>query len=409
MTVMHSRTSRVTAVLVSALMLVLISRTSPAADAPPIAGKFSPQKISEGVVPTTAPAAWSPDGKEIAFLTPGSLKVYNTETGKTRKTSIKEPFFVNWTEGDTIYVIHKEDGNKVLLAVKPASLKKKKVELETEPEAVFPITGTGGGGGSKHRLLVVTAGAKVLKIGTMLSYRLSAFDISTGRMKEIYKLGRIVPVLSAEIEYTSGWISPGPSPVDTLTIGVEHVNPPVVKPYLRVMAIDYLSGKAREIDRVPTRKFSAPASWSPDGKRLAMPGQSGRLIILEMNGRYRVVNVEITGVSPAWNPRGSQIYFGGHIVDSGGEVRESIIPEGGAESSAFWSPDGRRLALLAADGELWLLKGFNPEFVHPDAAPAPGLKEKITALKELLEEGLIEADEYRQRRGRLLGMPEGNK
>lgn len=386
-------------ILLSAFAVFCIARPALAADEAQIDEKFSPLKLADGVIGATSAVAWSPDGKRIAYLTQNALMLHDTETGKTTKSSFTEPAFVNWTDEEAIYVIHKKDGTKkVLIRVEPLRLKKKEVKLGVEPDAVFPVSGKNGG-----LLIVLSTRAKVLKIGTKLDYHLYIFDQGSGQMDEIFMLGRIVPVRSAAIDYTSGWLRPGPSPTDTVTIGMEHINPPALKPYLRVISIDHLTGKGEELARIPHRGFSTPGTWSPDGRRIAMANQSGRLLVLGTDGNFRTVNDEVQGRAPSWNPKGSQIYFGGRLIDSNGAVRETVLAGGDAPmSSAFWSPDGTKMAVKTGDGSLWLLgSGFSPQYVHPDTAPPPGLKEKIMTLKELFNEGLIDSGEYHERRNSL--------
>jgi Tol biopolymer transport system component len=58
------------------------------------------------------------------------------------------------------------------------------------------------------------------------------------------------------------------------------------------------------------------------------------------------------GVCPAWSPRGTQVFYAwdsGYVVPaSGGEPRR--LP--GAANCAEWSPDGRLLAAISAEGRL---------------------------------------------------------
>ena len=146
---------------------------------------------------------------------------------------------------------------------------------------------------------------------------------------------------------------------------MEQIKPPVFMPYSKISVVDFLTGKIQVITDNGRIKRNIAGSWSPDGRRLALTDADGYFEMLDSGAGISVsVDRGSPGTYPSWNPKGSQIFIGGYVMDSDGKNKEELLPNS-AKSLAKWSPDGTKIAILS-NGDLWLLKDFKPHFVPPD-------------------------------------------
>jgi len=107
---------------------------------------------------------------------------------------------------------------------------------------------------------------------------------------------------------------------------------------------------------------SAAASWSPDGKLLALTDRRARTVVIDRDGE---VVRELAAAhapdlqafdSPSWSPSGQEIafvredalYVYNRIDDSERRVAVGHVPR--------WSPDGNRLAYLKGDGNATIVE-----------------------------------------------------
>ena len=123
------------------------------------------------------------------------------------------------------------------------------------------------------------------------------------------------------------------------------------------MADVYVSdadGKNRSwLTRTP-RAAEATPRWSPDGRRLVVE-RGGRLFVIraDRRGEHFLAN----GRDPSWSQKRSRIAFVGpgdelYIVQPSGHGRRRLTTTPTAvESQPAWSPDGRRIAYAALEGE----------------------------------------------------------
>jgi hypothetical protein len=234
---------------------------------------------------------------------------------------------------------------------------------------------------------------------TEFEHGLFAYSVSGEPVREVFRTSRVYAIKDPNVAFFKGWVRAGPNPLGEEMLFLEIVDPPALKPYLKINLVDHVTGSKREITRMQRGMFRSSGSWSPRGGKAALSDEYGHLRILGLDGTLRSVDESITGEHPSWNPRGSQIFFGGYVVGSGGEGKEEIVPDG-RRSFASWSPDGTRLALVL-DGELWLLSGFRPSFVPSEGPFDEGLKRKVRILRELFAEGLLTQQEYIKRYNRL--------
>ena len=112
------------------------------------------------------------------------------------------------------------------------------------------------------------------------------------------------------------------------------------------------------------RFLNSQASWSRDGKYLAVTGRRGKyddIIILEpkRNKTVRRITVKIDGLTtPSWSPDGKQLVFTGYVggysdlflVNSDGSGLKRLTHDQYADLHPAWSPDGRSIAFTTDRG-----------------------------------------------------------
>ena len=112
------------------------------------------------------------------------------------------------------------------------------------------------------------------------------------------------------------------------------------------------------------RFITSSASWSPDGKLLALAAQrSGKddIVIVDVarNKQVRAIKVPIAGVTtPSWSPDGQKLVFSGldggisdlFTVNVDGSGFTRLTNDKDADLHPVWSPDGRTIAFATDRG-----------------------------------------------------------
>ncbi len=112
------------------------------------------------------------------------------------------------------------------------------------------------------------------------------------------------------------------------------------------------------------RFINSAASWSPDGKYIAVAAKRGPqddLVIIEAkNGKERKrIKVDLNGITtPTWSPDGSQLVFTGYdgglsdlfVVNADGTSLRRLTQDKYADLHPVWSPDGKTIAFATDRG-----------------------------------------------------------
>jgi hypothetical protein len=364
----------------------------PVAAAADISGKYSPVKVARGIRGVSGVVAWSPEGKKIAYIRK-NVEIYDVESGEKRKVKVSNPSFLVWTSEGELLVLFQGTGGRALAFVDAESLKRKTTALPAFSNALFPAHDGG-------RLFLTATKVEELSIGVSMEYALYALDLGEGGVRELLRRKRILYKYTIrDVENAGGWLGAGPNPLGEEFILLEHIKPPNALSYLQAYVVDVFTARADELARVQPGALRPPGSWSPLGRRAAIVDEDRNLLILELDGGIRAVAEGVRGTYPAWNPAGDAVFFGGYLVKASGEESEEIV-RGEPESAAFWSPDGRSMALLV-DGRLRLLTGFEPR--RAGASSREEARRKIRILRELTVEGFLSGREYEERYQRLTG------
>lgn len=350
--------------------------------------KYNPVKIADSVITKYGAASWSPDSGKIAYISTSSLNIYDIKTGAQKKAALNNPYYASWSMQGDLFVLCEENGKKSLYRIDADNLSAKRLNIDKEPDAVFPAI-------DGRRLLILFSKMEKSSIGYVVDYWLDVYDMKSGAVKNLYQYSRILPKRFSDAGSPSGWSQQNISLSDTKMLIMEYINPPAAADYVRVLEADYVTANIREIGVAKHWRFPVSGAWSPDGKRIAFPGKDGLLSIIDLNGAIADIEADVAGYYPSWNPEGSQIFFGGYLISSDGKVKDEIL-RSGAKGIALWSPDGAKMALLN-DKNLWLLEGFKPYFIPPDSPLVDDTRKGILILKELLADGLLTEEEYLER------------
>lgn len=400
MTTSHShRTPRIKAfrLVCSAAVLFIAAACAPGSSAvlTSAAAPYRPVRITADIPSRPGALAWSPDGSQLAFIG-RTVTVIDAdgEPAASRHIDIPAPRFLAWAGDGSLYVLAREGDRDLLFAVDPARPGMTRTPLDRRADAVYPID---------HRsAFLLSLHASRLRIGTEVRCALSLLTIASGPATTLHAYSRIIPAADIEEDLLFAWSHAGPNPLDGSFLIMEHIKPPALAPYTLVKALDPATGDLMDIGGLDRRTLYSSAGWSPDGRRIALTDFNGNISIRGADEKA-FFDGPVLGRYPSWHPAGDLLIAGGMLISTLTGESTPLITNGGG-SFAQWSPDGKRLAVIAR-GELALLRNF------PDVARHPldrELKKKLTTLQELLRGGLITAEDYRARRFRLLQHKEGS-
>ena len=119
----------------------------------------------------------------------------------------------------------------------------------------------------------------------------------------------------------------------------------------------------------------APLAWSPDGRRLVAADSRVRIVDVATGATTDLGPVDEWS-SAAWSPDGSRLaYEKDHriiVSDVTGRTLGSFEPAYGSvlAGKGAWTPDGRAVAVVAADARSWAPRWFDPSSGREVAGPA---------------------------------------
>lgn len=328
--------------------------------------------------------AWSPDGSQIAYLARDAVMLRNIQTGQIQVIELSAPRFLAWPDAETITVLAGADHERALYAIDAERFRIRASTPLPDAIAIYP---------DADGALIVAARIRPFSFGRELSIQLVEKPARTGHAAPLYEQMRVIPPRLPDAGLLFAWTHADLHPLDLSRLVIEHIRPPVIAPYSRVLLIDRADGAETELIGRDQQTVYVSAAWSPEGTALALTLSDGRIEIRTRNGRL-LTSAGPFGYFPSWGPR-DVIYVGGAFIDRSGAVISLFRTA--PSSIGYWSPDGVRIA-VAFQGGLWLMDAPAPrERVVVDAA----VKQKIARLRGLYRDGFIDADEYRQRTSRL--------
>ncbi len=112
------------------------------------------------------------------------------------------------------------------------------------------------------------------------------------------------------------------------------------------------------------RFINSSASWSPDGKHIAVAAKRGgrdEILVIDpfRNREVQRIKVDLSGVTtPSWSPDGRRLVFTGYdgglsdlfIVDADGKNLQRLTNDRNADLHPAWSPDGSTIAFTTDRG-----------------------------------------------------------
>jgi hypothetical protein len=354
----------------------------------------------QGVPSYSGAVAWSKDSAQLAVIKGRSLIIIDTESGSSEKINGIHPLFLEWSPGNELLVINKRGNNNELVKINPRDESHRVISVIHSPSAARWFN-------PPEEIVVLSFNKRIFKIGTFVTYIFS--KINASKEKEFFKREVYYPVVNPDIDITSGWTHPGIRPIHESVLTPIYHDPPVIAPYTNFSTVDPVTALESGIIKFNGRRYSVPSSWSPDGSRLAVTDDEGHLNIIDVSNPEvsKPVNYDIKGLSPAWNPMGSQIYLGGWILNSDGPALKQLLPDA-FDSTATWSPDGKKVAIVSHEKVLYV-KHVSPSFITGDRNVDSALlkvRDKLRTLKDLYVSSLISIDEYNKSKNEILSASE---
>jgi WD40 repeat protein len=120
-------------------------------------------------------------------------------------------------------------------------------------------------------------------------------------------------------------------------------------------------------ERLVLAEHTNRGAFSPDGQKVAYPGNEG-FVILDLSTNTTSVLRGLTGYAPKWSPDGTQIAYvssgetyGVYVTSSESGSSPKQLSNLGYESLAGWSADGRQVyyAIPGASGDGFLLRAVD--------------------------------------------------
>ena len=340
--------------------------------------------------------AWSPDSTHFVYIKNEELVLVDYASGNNKKISGIKPVFVEWAPGNDLIAVHNTGDRKGLVRVDPYEGTVTPAPLAEEPAAVKWLI-------PPDELIVLSTQLQRLQIGTFVRFSLTRVTADSHEL--FFERESYYPTRRQDADFISAWNFPGLRPLHETVLTPQYHNPPAVPPYTYFKTVDPVIASEEEVTKMDSQRFNVPASWSPDGSRLALVNDEGFLIIInaENPGELQPVNYEIRGAYPSWNPRGSQIYLGGWLTGSDGSAIRELLP-GAVMSLGVWSPDGVKIAVIT-ESSMRIIDSSAPSYTEPDRAVDSmfiQVRDKLRMLKLLLKEELISRPDFDTRKAKLL-------
>ncbi len=351
-----------------------------------------PVVVAEGIRPAQGAVAWSPDSTRLAY-TGERLTLYNAVDGGKSLIPVAHPFYTTWLGNGSVAALFTEGDNTMLALVAPDGSGLSRAVMPPGTVSVHEQPFTTG-------LLIAQTERTVNPGGIETHHRLHVL-LPDGSIRERFSTSHTHDRKTLGQRGRQGWVPSGPGPLDGRMLLLEYMSPQDRNPYMKLSIVDPASGGKEDLLRASSETLPKEGSWSPGGRAIALANSDGKLRTLSLDGTLSAVDESLEGSSPAWSPAGSQIFFGGSVVDADGSGRKVLLPDE-PSARAFWRPDGTGLAVLKQDGTLLLLVGVTtPEAMPADVPPSAGLHAKLRLLAELLEDGLITTEDYALRAMRI--------
>jgi hypothetical protein len=376
-----------------ALLIVTPCSSRHAPSLTTLALKYRPMKIATNVPAEPGSIAWSHDGRTLAFVKHGMVNLYDAVSGEGRSRQLEGAHFVCWSPTDSLLVLAYEKGEDVLCTIDRKSLDVTTTPVAAGAAAVYPAD-------DNRHLIILAKNIRKFSYGTEISLQVSSHENVSGTQTPLYAFSKIYPMDRPDLRAMLAWTHAGLNPLDNSLLIIEHIKPPVVTPYSRVIMIDPVSKESTEISGRMRDTIYASASWSPDGNMLALTRADGSLEIRTLRNKKIILDQRIAGYYPTWSPQGDRVYIGGHLIRFDGKEPEVLLSNA-AWSIAAWSPDNTTLA-VSADGDLWLFRDLMPASNQPDGMHDRILLHKMLLLQDLLRDKLITLQEYQERKNSLL-------
>lgn len=323
-----------------------------------------------------APAAWSPDGRHVAFGRSGTV-VRTLADGSEARLDPRTPQQLCWLDERRLVIALADGETTRLLLVQPGA-ESREIGLPGRPVALARA--------ADGTLLAVTTALRRYSFGANLTSRLFRWD---GTLPPVE---RVLDDVSLKPQTVSQWgerlyaqLQPSVAPLGDEIVYARLHDPPAFPPYLELVQRHLGGGPVRELATLPLG--GGGALWFDDERLLLGDGRGGTRIFDPWSKTAGEGWPHLSGPI-AVAPGGRSLFTAGALL-----AGSSVVLQLEGVTAAWFAPDGRRL-LLRRGRELLLLDGM-----AAPAAPAPldpSARERLLRLRLWRSEGLITPEEYRQ-------------
>lgn len=329
----------------------------------------------------------------MAYVQQETIRLYDAGSATKRSLRIEGAHSLGWSDADSLLLLAKEKGKDILCTIDRESLEITKRNVDEGAEAVFTALGN-------PHFLVFSKRVSRLSYGTEVALNVTAYETNTNDRKILYTFAKIYPKGDLDPRALLAWTHAGLHPLDNSLLVIEHLKPPVVARYSRVIMLDAASGEITEISGQRHDTTYTSASWSPDGNMIALTRRGGGLEVRSLSSKQVVLDQPVPGAYPSWSPNSDSIFIGGRLIFFDGKKTETLLSNA-VWSIAAWSPDSTMLA-ASADGDLWLFRDLSRVSGRTDGARNRTLSKKVLLLQDLFRDKLISLQDYQERKARLL-------
>ncbi len=385
-----------TGLLVTCLLLFGMSAGCAPRNAPLLTEssiKYRPTQIAKDVMARPGSFAWSSDSASLAVITGETVAIYIVATNEQRILRLAGAHFVTWPSPGRLLVLARDNESDILFTIDGESLTLARTILQKHTDAIYSTA-------DNSEMCLLSADVRSFSFGTQVALELSLITAGDTTSRPLYSSTRILPPHWSDKRTLLAWTHAGQNPLDSSLLVIEHIKPPAFAPYSRVIMIDPANADILELAGQSREGRYLSASWSPDGRKIALTREDSRIEIFALDGNIAYHEPLPLGVYPSWSPLGDTLYIGGNLISSDGKNRVTLLTHGAGSISA-WSPDGTKLA-VATGPDLWLFSDISPSSGQKASPLARDLRKKILLLQNLLREGLITPQDYKERKAGIL-------
>ncbi len=361
----------------AATSLLLLGGCSTLPITGPLPDNLTAEKVAS--IDEQSPLAISPDSKVVALNSSG-LKLFHLPTGQQVDVSARNAHRAAWSPlGYSLAASFTTGGTSTLVTYDQYGIKVAEAEVEGEITDLAWL--------SEHELLAASVTITTYKFGNNFKTLLHRW--LPGRNTPTSTPLRDSTLQSVTVRTWLPLLRRGPmldiSRTADQILYMHPLDPPVFKPYYKLILRDLTNGKEMEIASLGMT--SSGGRFTADSELIFYGDGAGKTTVYNPWTDEAVRRFNAAGRTLEISPAGDYSFVDGALYH--GDTRVAMLaPEGVGR----FTPDGRQL-LVAARNDLYLLKGLQP--ANDRLLPVAQL-EKLLQPRVWRLDNLISAKEYKE-------------